>query len=82
MRTTKRACADLHRHLTETGRRNWRPVLRLRDVTSIADETYKAEGTGLEPATPLLGHHISSVAANHSLTLRISAKYIGTVNYF
>jgi len=29
-----------------------------------------AEGTGLEPATPLLGHHISSVAASHSLTLR------------
>ena len=32
----------------------------------------QAEGTGLEPATPLLGHHISSVAANHSLTLRKS----------
>ena len=31
---------------------------------------WKAEGTGLEPATPLLGHQISSVAANHSLTLR------------
>ncbi len=23
-------------------------------------DSYKAEGTGLEPATPLLGHHISS----------------------
>ena len=33
-------------------------------------KTLQAEGTGLEPATPLLGHHISSVAANHSLTLR------------
>jgi len=30
----------------------------------------RAEGTGLEPATPLLGHHISSVAASHSLTLQ------------
>jgi hypothetical protein len=29
-----------------------------------------AEGMGLEPTTPLLGHHISSVAASHSLTLR------------
>lgn len=31
---------------------------------------FRAEGTGLEPATPFLGHHISSVAASHSLTLR------------
>ncbi len=39
-------------------------------------KTFQAEGTGLEPATPLLGHHISSVAANHSLTLRKSLRYI------
>jgi hypothetical protein len=32
--------------------------------------SFAAEGTGLEPATPLLGHHISSVTASHSLTLR------------
>ncbi len=31
-----------------------------------------AEGTGLEPATPGKGHHISSVAASHSLTLRLN----------
>ena len=37
--------------------------------------TTQAEGTGLEPATPLQGHHISSVAANHSLTLRKSLPY-------
>ena len=35
----------------------------------LRDNQLQAEGTGLEPATPLLGHHISSVAANHSLTL-------------
>jgi hypothetical protein len=36
----------------------------------LRNNQFQAEGTGLEPATPLLGHHISSVAANHSLTLR------------
>jgi hypothetical protein len=39
------------------------------------DFSIQAEGTGLEPATPLLGHHISSVAANHSLTLRKRLSY-------
>ena len=31
----------------------------------------KAEGTGVEPATPVKGHLISSEAASHSLTLLI-----------
>ena len=43
------------------------PTHRRKPLTIM---TLQAEGTGLEPATPLLGHHISSVAANHSLTLQ------------
>ena len=33
-----------------------------------------AEGTGVEPATPVKGHLISSEAASHSLTLRDGEK--------
>ena len=40
-----------------------------RGCNAMPRKDFQAEGTGLEPATPLLGHHISSVAANHSLTL-------------
>ncbi len=33
-------------------------------------EVYEAEGTGLEPATPLLGHHISSWTGRASIILQ------------
>ena len=36
-----------------------------------AKSFFQAEGTGVEPATPVKGHLISSEAASHSLTLRL-----------
>ena len=42
-------------------------VLAIPSLTSHS--SFEAEGTGLEPATRFPRHHISSVAANHSLTL-------------
>ncbi len=66
---------DLHGKAVYQSRRKWQLGCGLCDVRLCCERTYEAEGTGLEPATPLLGHHISSVAANHSLTLRNSLRY-------
>ena len=42
--------------------------------TKIDSKYSKAEGTGVEPATPVKGHLISSEAASHSPTLLMSAQ--------
>jgi hypothetical protein len=52
----------------ETGRRNWQPGLSFRDIMPSSTTTFEAKGTGLGPATPLLGHHICGVAASFAFT--------------
>ena len=54
---------DLHGKAVYQSRRKWQLGCELCDVMLSCERTYEAEGTGLEPATPLLGHHISSVLA-------------------